>query len=270
MKPGNVLAEPEAAPTPVPCRLYFLLARNANSGVIFRRGPSKWVQIIRWDTVRDTFEPGQWFHGRIYEKRCDLSPDGSKMIYFAQKINRHTLEDREYTYAWTAISKPPYLTALALWPKGDCWHGGGMFETDRRVWLNHRPAAAIPHPNHKPQGPKVVDNPQAHGEDDPVLWPRLDRDGWSCKQAWKVGRAGYGFVTEQPMIFHKACPNRALTLVMNISIVEFAHHFDFGLRYNGTTLSLEEQSGRTGIAGGVWSSRRQAEYMPAAWMMKVS
>ena len=57
---------------------------------------------------------GQWFKGRIYEKRCDLSPDGTKLIYFAQKINTRTLNDPKYSYAWTAISRPPYLTALAL------------------------------------------------------------------------------------------------------------------------------------------------------------
>ena len=96
----------------VPCRLYALLAREAPVGVVFRRGPSKWVQVIKWDTATDTFTLGQWFHGRIYERRCDLSPDGTLMIYFAQKINRRTMDDNEYTYAWTAISQPPYLTAL--------------------------------------------------------------------------------------------------------------------------------------------------------------
>ena len=28
---------------------------------------------------------------------------------------------------WTAISRPPYFTALAVWPKGDTWGGGGLF-----------------------------------------------------------------------------------------------------------------------------------------------
>ncbi len=38
-----------------PCRLSVILAREAPVGVIFRRGPAK------------------WFHGRIYERRSDLS-----------------------------------------------------------------------------------------------------------------------------------------------------------------------------------------------------
>ena len=120
-----------------PCRLYVILARDASVGVIFRRGPSKWVQIVLWDTASDTFSPGQWFHGRIYEKRCDLSPDGTFMIYFARKINGRTIFDAEYTYAWTAISRPPYLTALALWPKGDCWDGGGLSGSRAHARSNH-------------------------------------------------------------------------------------------------------------------------------------
>src|SRR4051794_20213611 len=100
-------------------RLQVLLARAAPVGLILRRGPSKWVQLVKWDTAADRFEPGQWFHGRLYERRGDLSPDGRLFVYFASKFTGLTLADREYTYAWTAVSRPPYLTALALWPKGD-------------------------------------------------------------------------------------------------------------------------------------------------------
>src|SRR5205814_6077285 len=94
---------------PVPARLFIILARNAPIGVVFRRGPSRWVQLIKWRTDDDTFEQGQWFHGRVYERRSDLSPDGSLLIYFANNITKRTQEDKEYTYDWTAISKPPYL-----------------------------------------------------------------------------------------------------------------------------------------------------------------
>jgi len=63
--------------------------------------------MIRWNTADDTFESGQWFRGRIYDRRSDLSPDGSLLLYFARKINGRTLADKGYTYAWTAVSKPP-------------------------------------------------------------------------------------------------------------------------------------------------------------------
>src|SRR5262249_25498999 len=51
--------------------------------------------------------------GRIYERRCDLTPAGDRLVYFAASF-------RQPLHSWTAISRPPYLTALALWPKGDC------------------------------------------------------------------------------------------------------------------------------------------------------
>lgn len=55
---------------------------------MFRRGPSKRVQILKWDMETDTFTPGQWFNGGIYERRCDVSPDGQPLIYFAAKYRQ--------------------------------------------------------------------------------------------------------------------------------------------------------------------------------------
>src|SRR4051812_43670890 len=122
---------------PPPPRLSLLLARDADVAVIFRRGPSKWVEVIRWNTRRDEFERGHWFHGRIYERRCDLSPDGEPLLYFVSKFSGRTMKENAYTYAWTAVSRPPWLTALALWPKGDCWWGGGQFLGNHHILLNH-------------------------------------------------------------------------------------------------------------------------------------
>ena len=101
-----------------PCRIYAIMARDAPVGVIFRRGPSKRVQIVHWDTETDTFTPGQWFHGRIYEQEARLSADGTLMRYDAMKINQRTRQDTDYGFSWTAISKPPYLRALTRWASG--------------------------------------------------------------------------------------------------------------------------------------------------------
>lgn len=197
--------------TPKPaCRLQGLLAREQPVGIIFRRGPSQWVQLIRWDTGKDTFEEGQWFHGHIYVGRSDLSPSGSLLVYFANKLNRKTVTDKEYTYAWTAISKPPFLTALALWPKGDCWHGGGLFTGQHDVFLNHRPDTAVPHPKHLPKGVRVTANPNAAGEDDPILLRRMERDGWTLKQSLEYDY--YGRRTTKPAILEKANKKGSLTL----------------------------------------------------------
>ena len=75
-----------------PARLHVLLAGNSSQAVVIRRGPSKHVCVIGWDRSRDTFEEGQWLKGRIYERRCDLSPDGRHLIYFAMNGDEHELE----------------------------------------------------------------------------------------------------------------------------------------------------------------------------------
>jgi hypothetical protein len=188
------------------CRIFGIMARKAPICALFRRGASKWVQLVKWNTDTDSFEAGHWFHGRIYERRSDLSPNGTFLIYFASKFTDKTLADAEgYTYAWTAISRLPYYEAIVLWPKGDCWCGGGLFETNRRVWLNHEPEAAQVHPRHASPFFIVEPNPQAHGEDHPVYSKRLQRDGWKCVQEGKFSHAGSGWDTERTEIWERSC-----------------------------------------------------------------
>jgi hypothetical protein len=144
-------------PSKSPCRLFVIFAREADVGVILRRGPSKWVQIIKWDTRRDDFEDGAWFHGRIYEDACDVSPDGELFVYFAAKHNRHSQDD-EYGYVWTAVSRPPWLHALALWPNPcGTYHGGGRFSGNRRLTLLTIRFDLVSHSQHPPPRQLIVD-----------------------------------------------------------------------------------------------------------------
>jgi hypothetical protein len=225
----NVKVTNKGQQGPVSARLFMIFARKSPIAVIFRRGPSRWVQLLKWNTKTDTFEQGQWFHGRIYERRSDLSPDGTLLIYFAQKISGRSLKNIDYTYAWTAISRPPFLTALALWPKGDCWHGGGLFNDSKVVLLNHRPAVAMPHKKHKPHGLVVIPNPEAQGEDDPLFSQRLERDGWQLKKAWRMERRKFAvFHTTQPEVREKANPNRThiIRLVRSIENFDYSEEFE--------------------------------------------
>lgn len=212
-------------------RLFLLFARNNPTAVIFRRGPSHWVQLIRWNTAEDVFEYGQWFRGRLYERRSDLSPDGSLLIYFAQKINGRTLEDKEYTYAWTAISRPPYLSALALWPKGDCWHGGGSFWDNATVELNHKPDRKAAHPKHEPRGLQVKLRRNVSGEDDPIYSERLERDGWHLKQQWEVEFGGkwHLYHTVAPEVREKARNGTTLAIRLTRSITELDYSEEFAV-----------------------------------------
>ncbi len=161
-----------------PARIHVLLAREARYGVVIRRGPAKQTCLIGWDRQTDTFEPAQWLKGRIYERRSDLSPNGRYMIYFAMNGKWNS----ETRGAWTAISQSPWLKAKALWAKGDCWHGGGLFIDNRSYWLND----GYGHTLLKQTSEVVRDmayQPKAYygGECPGVYFLRLQRDGWIFK-----------------------------------------------------------------------------------------
>lgn len=169
-------------------RLYSILAREAPLAVVFRRGPSKRVLLVMWRTDTDQFYEGQWLKGRIYERRCDLSPSGKRLIYFAANYKKPY-------FSWTAVSRPPFLSALALWPKGDGWGGGGHFQNENTILLNHRAnemqlAEGFELPRAvriKPFGERP-----GWGEDSPITDQRLSRDGWRRTQQGKAIEHGIG------------------------------------------------------------------------------
>lgn len=178
-----------------PPRLHVLLATKADVGIILRRGPSKSVCSIAWDRRRDTFSIGQWLRGRIYERRADLSPDGKYLIYFAMNGRSGSPTGG----SWTAISRAPYLKAIVLLGKGDCWHGGGLFTGPRTYWLNdgygHKPLSTSTEVRRD-----IEHRPIAHfgGECPGVYFLRLQRDGWTLvREASK----------RDCMVFEKALPN---------------------------------------------------------------
>jgi hypothetical protein len=161
------------------CRVFGIHAQKVPLCILLRRGPRQWVQVILWNTQKDIFKEGAWFRGRIYERRCDLSPKGDYFIYFASKFTPRTLQkENTYSQAWTAVSEPPSLTAFLLWPKGNTWHGGGIFLDEKTLWLNHPSDQAIPHPSHQSTIFKVLSNPEAQGEDVPIYEKRLFLKGW--------------------------------------------------------------------------------------------
>jgi hypothetical protein len=163
----------------MPCRLFVIPARTAPVAVILRRGPSRWSQVIAWDTHRDVFTEGAWLKGRIYEDRCDLSPDGALLLYFC-----HGGRSRPgYTDSWTAVSRLPWLHALALWPWGTTYGGGGRFVGDREVVLRIAMPVAT-HPEHPADELRVttlkrgesLDVHRSTGMPD-TDWSGVDHDG---------------------------------------------------------------------------------------------
>jgi len=131
---------------PVKPTLFVIFAKDANEAVIFRRGPSAWFHLIRWNALDDSFEHGAWFKGRIYPERCDLSPNGELLLCFLHQGRKFRTS---YKDSWNAISRSPWLHALWLLPQGTTYGGGGRFTDDRSAVLRHVPGVpTIPHPNH--------------------------------------------------------------------------------------------------------------------------
>lgn len=199
-------------------RLYSLIASHAPIAVVFRRGPSKSVLLSRWDLRNDTFEHGQWLKGRIYERRCDLSADGELLIYFATNYKKPL-------FSWTAISRPPYLTALAIWEKGDGWGGGGLFSSPRRILLNHRSNEMAHADGFKLPESFVVMPLGEHsgcGEDDPIWSMRLQREGWRLThraEATKNERGAKVWIEfDPPTTWEKPSPRRPKDYTLQMKI----------------------------------------------------
>ena len=191
-------------------QLSVCLARQSPVAVIFRRGPSNRVQLIRWHRDQDRFFPGQWLKGRIYDQRCDLSPCGEHLIYFAAN-------HRPPLYSWTAISRPPFLTALCLWPKGDCWGGGGLLNGGEIVLNHSRREDCEVRGFTLPPSMKVLTCGEysGWGEDRPISDFRLARDGWQLldeSMAHKNGdRAPLWIRYDPPQLWSKLHPHSERT-----------------------------------------------------------
>jgi hypothetical protein len=164
---------------PPPARLFILLAREAPVGVILRKGPTSWVQMIKWHTDTDQFVMGQWMKARVYENNCDLSPDGNLFIYLVRN-GKGMRNHPDYGMMWTAISKPPYFTALALWPEHGTWRGGGRF-LDNKTALVNVPKDSY-HPNHPPRGIMVLDLESLIG---------LNAEAQSQQEQWEIISYGH-------------------------------------------------------------------------------
>lgn len=162
---------------PAPARLHVLLARESPMALVIRRGPSRYACTIGWDRRDATFSVGQWMHARLFERQCDISPDGKHWVYFAMDARRWGWRD-DVGASWTAIARTPYLKAIGLWPGCGTWGGGGLFLDGRTYSICDRSSAKS-----KPVGLRpaswwrgvVLDT--APGRE-PLYWRPLLQDGW--------------------------------------------------------------------------------------------
>ena len=111
-------------------RLFGIPATRSPVVAVLRRGPSDWSQVSRWDPAAGTFDPGSWIRANLYPQRCDLSPDGQWLAYFTLRGRAEWAAGPTYI----AISRLPWLTALAAWGTCGTWTRGVHFSEDRGVW----------------------------------------------------------------------------------------------------------------------------------------
>ena len=84
---------------------------------------------------------------------------------------------------WSAISRPPYLTALTLWTHVGYWDGGGVFASDRHLQMV-RYLPASPLGDGFPSGFGVTALSQkCTSQFGPILETRLIRNGWALIHA---------------------------------------------------------------------------------------
>jgi hypothetical protein len=88
---------------------------------------------------------------------------------------------------WNGVCEPPRLTCLAQWQVDDTWFGGGVWTGPRRLAVNLGRGSDVPwghefqleYPcDSRPEIEFDLLEARYGGEDDSVLYERLERDGW--------------------------------------------------------------------------------------------
>ena len=86
-----------------------------------------------------TFTQGASFRGKLYPRRCDVSPNGEFFSYFALKGKGGTFVGQTGLKTYQAISRTPWLFALAAWPETGTYTRGQHF-----VAAHEAPPLAVP------------------------------------------------------------------------------------------------------------------------------
>jgi hypothetical protein len=220
-------------------RVFCVPASDAPIVAVIRRGPSEWCHIGRWDYEQDSYEPGSWLHGVIYPQRCDLSPDGRWFCYFTLK--KHA--DWPASNAYLAISRLPWLTALAAWGVGNTWTRGAHFVFDRSVWEWGDPDIGDAGPCREKHGLAYV-RPGTFAVERRRGWtetadtpPRRDDDMWDQHRQVRM---------------QKPCPTDP-TRLLRVDGWHAAHRTLEPKRFSPPQYMLDDGSGPRTLAGVWWA-----------------
>lgn len=117
------MGRPEKRPAP---RIFCIPATASPILAVLSRGPSRWYHVGLWNVEAWTYEPGAWFKGRLFPQKCDLSPDGRWLAYSAHQPAARWPAGTIYE----AISRLPWLHALAAWEAGTTYTRGIRFDAE--------------------------------------------------------------------------------------------------------------------------------------------
>ncbi len=123
-------------------RIFGICATEADVVAVLRRGPSRWTHLGLWDLASERFESGSWLTARVYEDKCDISPDGKYLCYFT--LNGGSTWAAGATYF--AVSRLPWFTAIAAWGTPGTYTGCVYFSNERDRW-------ELPEPDEGDDGP---------------------------------------------------------------------------------------------------------------------
>lgn len=151
----------------VKSRVHFLTARQAPVIVVLQRKRAKLFHVVTVNTRTSKVEEGSWFHGKLYPLRCDVSFDGTFMVYLAMGSDGKT---------WNGLCRVPWLTTLIDVENMGTWFGGGFFP-DRKL-LNTNGWAASELTRTDIPFALTPYRSRYGGEDLGVIYERLERDGF--------------------------------------------------------------------------------------------
>lgn len=158
---------------PRPPRLYCIVATAAPSMLVFQRGPGKRWGLHRVDLSTGNLETGASFSGTLYPRRCDLSPDGKLLCYFALKGSGGEFMGQRGVKTYSAVSKAPWLFALAAWPEDGTWTRGAHFQEGAAT-----NSAPLGPPQHGDLGPLAARHRLALVRTNPLQYATERRRGW--------------------------------------------------------------------------------------------
>lgn len=111
-------------------RIQIFPAADAPVALVVRRRPSRWSHISIWNTESDEIQHLGYVHGRIYEKKTNISPDGNWFVYFA--LGYGNVE------TGTVLCRSSSLEPMIAWPNDGTYVGGGYWESAEVLIVDER------------------------------------------------------------------------------------------------------------------------------------